>query len=65
VVRGIFIICPVLLMNGVDPYRVVRYDAVGSNASPFMGNEAIERDSYVFKLGKITKRDGFFVLQGF
>ena len=40
-----------LLMNGVDPFRGVKYDVVGSNASPFMGNEAIERDSYVFKPG--------------
>jgi len=38
-------------MNGVDPFRGVKYDSVGSNASPFMGNEAIERDSYVFKPG--------------
>ena len=40
-----------LLMNGVDPFRGVKYDVVGSKASPFMGNEAIERDSYVFKPG--------------
>jgi len=41
-----------LLMNGVDPFRGVEYDSVGSTASPFMGNEAIERDAYVFKQGK-------------
>jgi len=40
-----------LLMNGVDPFRGVKFDAVGSKASPFMGNDAIERDSYVFKPG--------------
>jgi len=40
-----------LLMNGVDPFRGIKYDVVGSNASPFVGNEAIERDSYVFKPG--------------
>jgi len=40
-----------LLMNGVDPFRGVKFDSVGSTASPFIGNEAIERDSYVFKPG--------------
>ena len=40
-----------LLMNGVDPYRGVKSDATGSTASPFVGNDAIERDAYVFKPG--------------
>jgi len=40
-----------LLMNGVDPFRGIKSDAIGSTASPFLGNEAIERDSYVFKPG--------------
>ena len=40
-----------LLMNGVDPYRGVKSDATGSTASPFVGNDAIERDAYVFRSG--------------
>ena len=40
-----------LLMNGVDPFRGVKSDAVGSTASPFLGNDAIERNSYVFREG--------------
>jgi len=40
-----------LLMNGVDPFRGIKYDAAGSTASPFVGNEAVERGSYVFKTG--------------
>ena len=40
-----------LLMNGVDPFRGVKSDATGSTASPFVGNDAIERDAYVFKPG--------------
>jgi Uncharacterized protein with protein kinase and helix-hairpin-helix DNA-binding domains len=40
-----------LLMNGVDPFRGIKYDASGSTASPFVGNEAIERNAYVFREG--------------
>ncbi|MDR2615936.1 MAG: hypothetical protein LBC28_05085, partial [Oscillospiraceae bacterium] len=40
-----------LLMNGVDPFRGVYNDAKGSVASPFVGNEAIERGAYVFREG--------------
>jgi serine/threonine protein kinase len=40
-----------LLMNGVDPFRGVKYDATGSNAAPFVGNDAIERNAYVFRDG--------------
>jgi len=38
-------------MNGVDPFRGIKTDAVGSTAAPFVGNEAIERNAYVFKDG--------------
>ena len=40
-----------LLMNGVDPFRGIKSEATGSTASPFVGNEAIERDAYVFRSG--------------
>ena len=40
-----------LLMNGVDPFRGVKSDKIGSTASPFLGNEAIERNEYVFRPG--------------
>ena len=40
-----------LLMNGVDPFRGVKSDATGSTASPFVGNDAIERNAYVFREG--------------
>ena len=40
-----------LLMNGVDPYLGVKFDATGSQAAPFIGNDAIERNSYVFRPG--------------
>ena len=40
-----------LLMNGVDPFLGVKYDATGSQAAPFVGNDAIERNSYVFRPG--------------
>ena len=40
-----------LLMNGVDPFRGIKSDATGSTASPFVGNDAIERDAYVFRVG--------------
>ena len=40
-----------LMMNGVDPFRGVKSDAMGSTASPFVGNDAIERNAYVFKQG--------------
>ena len=40
-----------LLMNGVDPFRGVKSDATGSTASPFIGNDAIERNAYVFRDG--------------
>lgn len=40
-----------LLMNGVDPFRGVLVNTTGSAASPFQGNDAIERNAYVFKKG--------------
>jgi|GEM_PF-4564735 len=40
-----------LLMNGVDPFRGIKSEASGSTASPFVGNEAIERNAYVFRFG--------------
>jgi hypothetical protein len=40
-----------LLMNGVNPFLGIKTDATGSTASPFVGNEAIERNSYVFREG--------------
>jgi len=40
-----------LLMNGVDPFRGVKSEAEGSTASPFVGNDAIERNAYVFREG--------------
>jgi serine/threonine protein kinase len=40
-----------LLMNGIDPFRGVKSDATGSTASPFVGNDAIERNAYVFREG--------------
>jgi len=41
-----------LLMNGVDPFRGIKSEATGcSTASPFVGNEAIERNAYVYKEG--------------
>ena len=40
-----------LLMNGVDPFLGVKHDATGSQAAPFVGNEAIERNTYVFRPG--------------
>lgn len=40
-----------LLMNGIDPFRGVKSDSVGSTASPFVGNDAIERNAYVFRSG--------------
>jgi len=40
-----------LLMNGVDPFRGIKSEATGSTASPFVGNEAIERNAYVFREG--------------
>lgn len=39
------------LMNGVHPFNGVKDNAVGSNAAPFIGNEGIERNNYVFKSG--------------
>lgn len=42
-----------LLMNGVDPFRGVLSNAAGSVASPFQGNEAVERNAYVFKDGNV------------
>jgi len=40
-----------LLMNGVSPFLGVKADAIGSTASPFVGNDAIERNAYVFREG--------------
>ena len=40
-----------LLMNGTHPFLGVKSDASGSTASPFLGNEAIERNAYVFRDG--------------
>ncbi|MDR3209809.1 MAG: hypothetical protein LBT36_04195 [Oscillospiraceae bacterium] len=40
-----------LLMNGVDPFRGVNVATTGSAASPFLGNDAIERNAYVFREG--------------
>jgi len=40
-----------LLMNGISPFLGIKDDATGSTASPFVGNEAIERNSYVFREG--------------
>ena len=40
-----------LLMNGVDPFKGVKNEAEGSDAAPFHGNEAIERNTYVFREG--------------
>ena len=44
-----------LLMNGTDPFTGVLENTVGSAASPFQGNEAIERNAYVFKSGYYAK----------
>ncbi|MDR2590467.1 MAG: hypothetical protein LBC71_05735 [Oscillospiraceae bacterium] len=41
-----------LLMNGVDPFKGVEYEAVDLTTSPFIGNETIERDTYIFKPDK-------------
>jgi hypothetical protein len=40
-----------LLMNGFHPFLGVQVNAVGSNAAPFLNNEGIERNNYVFKPG--------------
>ena len=40
-----------LLMNGISPFLGIKTDATGSTASPFVGNDAIERNSYVFRDG--------------
>lgn len=40
-----------LLMNGVDPFTGIIEDTQGSVAYPFQGNEAVERNSYIFKEG--------------
>jgi len=40
-----------LLMNGVSPFLGIKTDAAGSTASPFVGNDAIERNAYVFREG--------------
>jgi len=47
-----------LLMNGVDPFRGIKSEATGSTASPFVGNEAVERNAYVF--GKGNKPSAVF-----
>ena len=44
-----------LLMNGTDPFTGVLENTVGSAASPFQGNEAIERNAYLFKSGYYAK----------
>ena len=44
-----------LLMNGTDPFTGVLDNTMGSAASPFQGNEAIERNAYVFKKGYHVK----------
>jgi len=41
-----------LLMNGTHPFNGVKENAIGSTAAPFVGNEGIERDAYVFGHGK-------------
>lgn len=41
-----------LLMNGVNPYTGINEDTRKSQASPAVGNDAIERDQYCFKPGK-------------
>lgn len=40
-----------LLMNGVVPFNGVKNNATGSTAAPFVGNEGIDRNNYVFKQG--------------
>lgn len=40
-----------LLMNGVDPFTGIVDNTQGSIAYPFQGNEAVERNSYIFKQG--------------
>lgn len=39
------------LMNGISPFLGVNNNAVGSRAAPFVGNEGVERNNYVFKQG--------------
>jgi DNA-binding helix-hairpin-helix protein with protein kinase domain len=39
------------LMNGTPPFLGVQDRATGSAAAPFIGNEGIERNNYVFKSG--------------
>jgi serine/threonine protein kinase len=41
-----------LLMNGISPFNGVVNSAVGSTATPFRGNTAIERNAYVFASDK-------------
>lgn len=40
-----------LLMNGVHPFLGVKANVRGSFASPFTGNQGVERNNYVFKTG--------------
>ena len=40
-----------LLMNGADPFTGILENTTGSIAEPFQGNEAIERNAYIFKSG--------------
>lgn len=40
-----------LLMNGVDPFTGIIENTKGSTAAPFQGNEAVERNAYIFKPG--------------
>lgn len=44
-----------LLMNGIHPFKGVSNNVTGSNAAPFVGNEGIERNNYVFKQGFYAK----------
>ena len=37
------------LMNGISPFLGVNNNAAGSRAAPFVGNEGVERNNYVFK----------------
>lgn len=40
-----------LLMNGVDPFTGIIENTKGSTAAPFQGNDAVERNAYIFKSG--------------
>jgi hypothetical protein len=40
-----------LLMNGVDPFTGIIENTKGSTAAPFQGNDAVERNTYIFKSG--------------